>query len=167
MNKRYNPERGYFIGKVSNYLIAGVLSVFIFYPTIIKADTVLPDDSMVANNASSIIATAAMHALNGFSMPTIRESLVWITAYASVPGETDDTPFITASGDYVRDGIVASNFLPFGTKIRIPTLFGSKIFTVEDRMNVKFNQRVDIWMPTVNAAIYFGLQHAPIEVLDS
>ena len=93
--------------------------------------------------------------------------LVTLTAYASVPNETDSQPFITASGDTVADGIVAANFLPFGTKIQIPSIFGSKIFTVEDRTNKKFSGRVDIWMPSVEKAITFGLHRAKIVILDS
>ena len=88
-----------------------------------------------------------------------------ITAYASVPDETDDTPFITADGATVHDGIVASNILPFGTKIRIPALFGSKIFTVEDRTSRRIKNTIDIWMPTVSAAVYFGVAHTSVVVL--
>ena len=40
----------------------------------------------------------------------------WVTAYSSTPEETDDTPFVTASGTSVRDGVIATNFLEFGTK---------------------------------------------------
>src|SRR3989344_1044153 len=53
-----------------------------------------------------------------------------ITAYSSTPDQTDDTPFITASGKQVADGIVANNLLPFGTKIRMPDLYGDKVFVV-------------------------------------
>ncbi len=90
-----------------------------------------------------------------------------ITAYASVPDETDNTPFITANGTYVHDGIVASNMLPFGTEIMIPSLFGDKIFTVEDRMSPYFKRSIDIWMPSVGKAIYFGLHHAEVVILSS
>jgi len=90
-----------------------------------------------------------------------------ITAYASVPEETDDTPFITASGEHVRDGIVASNILPFGTKIQIPSLFGSKVFVVEDRMNRKIKNTIDIWMPTKLDAVDFGVAHATIVVISN
>jgi 3D (Asp-Asp-Asp) domain-containing protein len=93
-------------------------------------------------------------------LPTMR-----ITAYASVPEETDDTPFTTASGKTVRDGIVASNLLPFGTKIQIPALFGDKIFTVEDRTSPRFRKTIDIWMTTPAKAIIFGVAHAQIVVL--
>jgi 3D (Asp-Asp-Asp) domain-containing protein len=88
-----------------------------------------------------------------------------ITAYASVPDETDSTPFITANGTYVHDGIVASNMLPFGTRIMIPSLFGKKVFTVEDRMAPRFSQDVDIWMPSVGKAVYFGVHYAQVVII--
>ena len=88
-----------------------------------------------------------------------------ITAYASVPDETDSTPFITADGSHVGPGEVASNILPFGTKIEIPALFGNEIFTVHDRMSQRIKNTIDIWMPSVKQAIYFGCEHAEIVVL--
>lgn len=90
---------------------------------------------------------------------------VEITAYSSQVDQTDSTPFITASGARVRDGIVAANWLPLGTKVRIPALFGSKIFIVEDRMAKKNDGKLDIWFASTSAALHFGVQHAQIEVL--
>jgi 3D (Asp-Asp-Asp) domain-containing protein len=89
-----------------------------------------------------------------------------ITAYASVPDETSDHPFITASGEHVRDGIVATNILPFGTEIKIPALFGDKVFVVEDRMNKRFQNTIDIWMKTKAEAIYFGVAHTSVVILN-
>lgn len=90
---------------------------------------------------------------------------LFITAYSSTPDQTDDTPFITASGSHVRDGVVAANFLPIGTKIRFPTMYGNKVFIVEDRMNSRYTYRVDIWMRTREEAKQFGLRNLPIEVI--
>lgn len=91
---------------------------------------------------------------------------VLITAYSSTPDQTDSTPFITASGKYVKDGIIANNMLPFGTKIKIPKFYGDKVFTVEDRMHKrKGNYQIDIWMPTREAALKFGIATAEIEIL--
>lgn len=91
-----------------------------------------------------------------------------VTAYTSSPEETDDTPFITASGKYVEDGIIANNLLPFGTKIRIPELYGDKIFTVEDRMHSrKGKYQADIWMAEKSEARIFGAKLLEIEVLES
>jgi len=93
---------------------------------------------------------------------------VIVTAYSSTPDQTDDTPFITASGKYVRDGIVANNMLPMGTKIKIPELYGEKIFVVEDRMNRrKSNYHVDIWFPEKQLAVNFGVKTAEIEVIEN
>lgn len=90
----------------------------------------------------------------------------WVTAYASVPEETDDTPFTTAIGTTVHDGIIATNFLPIGTKVKIPALFGDKIFTVEDRMAPKRKTYVDVWMSTLHDARAFGIHAAKIEVVE-
>jgi 3D (Asp-Asp-Asp) domain-containing protein len=88
------------------------------------------------------------------------------TAYTSRPQETDDTPFIAADGTHVYDGMVAANFLKFGTKIRIPELYGDKIFTVHDRMNKRYNVKVDIWMTNLKDAYKHGLRHITIEILE-
>jgi len=63
-----------------------------------------------------------------------------VSAYNSLPAQTDSTPCITASGLDVcaryeklnDEDIIATNFwgLPFGTKVRFPKLFGDKIFTI-------------------------------------
>lgn len=87
-----------------------------------------------------------------------------VTAYSSSPDETDDTPDITALGTKTRKGVIASNFLPFGTKIKMPELFGDTVFTVEDRMNRRFQDRLDVWFPTKEEAKRFGLQFTEVEI---
>ena len=92
---------------------------------------------------------------------------VIITAYSSTTWQTDDTPFITANGSTVRDGIVANNMLPFGTELKIPELYGNKVFTVEDRMHSrKSDYQLDIWSPTLEEAQAFGVKETYIEVLE-
>jgi len=89
-----------------------------------------------------------------------------ITAYSSSVWETDDTPYLTAAGTQTKDGVIASNLLPFGTKIRIPKLFGDKVFVVEDRMNRRMGDfQVDIWFPSSELAQDFGVQYAHIETV--
>jgi len=91
---------------------------------------------------------------------------VIVTGYSSTPEETDDTPFITAAGSYVRKGIVANNFYPFGTKVRFPTLFGNQIFIIEDRMHPrKGDYNVDIWFPSQKEALNFGVKITEMEIL--
>lgn len=88
-----------------------------------------------------------------------------VTAYSSTPEETDDTPFTTASGTQVQPGVVAANWLPFGTKIRLPEVFGDTVFTVEDRMNTRFPNHLDIWFPDKASARTFGSQQLRVEII--
>ena len=90
---------------------------------------------------------------------------VVVTGYSSTPDQTDDTPFITASGKRVKDGIIAANFLKFGARVQIPELYGDKIFVVEDRMHRRFNNRVDIWFTSRHTALKFGKQEVEIVIL--
>jgi 3D (Asp-Asp-Asp) domain-containing protein len=78
---------------------------------------------------------------------------VVVTGYTSTPDQTDSTPFTTATGDKVRWGIVACNFLPFGTKVKIDGFPGTT-FTVMDRGGSAFD--FDIWFPEYNQAINWG-----------
>jgi 3D (Asp-Asp-Asp) domain-containing protein len=90
-----------------------------------------------------------------------------VTGYSSTEEETDETPFITASGKFVEDGIVANNFLPFGTKIKIPELFGDKIFVVEDRMKKdKLKFHFDVWFDEKEKAKNFGIKFTWVEIVE-
>jgi len=93
---------------------------------------------------------------------------VVVTAYSSTPWETWGDPFITAAGTGVRDGIVANNLLPFGTRVRFPEIYGNRIFVVEDRMNSKKGSyHFDIWFPDYYQALNFGAKRTYIEVLEN
>lgn len=87
-----------------------------------------------------------------------------VSAYTSRVEECDSTPFITASNTTVRFGEVASNQFPFGTRLKIPALFGDQIFVVEDRMNTRYTNNVDVWMSDLTAAKKLGRQNVTIEV---
>ena len=100
------------------------------------------------------------------SLPEPKRMRVSLTAYSSHPDETDSTPFLTASGTETRDGVIAANFLPFGTVVRIPELFGDKVFIVEDRMHRRFPNRVDIWMSSKREALIFGKATSEIEIVN-
>ena len=106
--------------------------------------------------------------INEYSFEVVEKIKMVITAYSSTPEQTDSTPFITASGKNVADGIVANNMLPFGSKIRIPEVYGDKIFVVEDRMNQrKGKYHLDIWFPEYSQAKNFGAKITYIEVLEN
>jgi 3D (Asp-Asp-Asp) domain-containing protein len=102
---------------------------------------------------------------------TVKEEIfVLMTAYSSSIWETDNEvendPFITANGSWVHWGTVAANFLPFGTKIRIPAVFGDEVFEVEDRMNARKKIQIDIWQPSREEALDFGVKTGYIQILE-
>ena len=117
------------------------------------------DDSVPTIEEESIVIGGKEYEVNRIHSTTI-------TAYSSTVDQTDSDPFITASGSWVKDGIVAANFLPFNTKIRIPEYFGDRVFVVKDRMNRRFYNRVDIWFPSRGQAINFGITYTEIEILE-
>lgn len=124
-----------------------------------------------ASISITLADSSTVSSVNGTPVVTIGDASlhtkkVWVTAYSSTPEETDDTPFITASGERVRDGIVATNFLPFGTKITIPAIFGNKVFIVKDRMHRRMKNFVDVWMDAKIKAVRFGIHRAEIVILD-
>lgn len=92
-----------------------------------------------------------------------------MTAYTSEVAQTDASPCTTANGFNVcKHGIedtVAANFLPFGTKVRIPEMFGDRVFVVRDRMNRRYPERVDVWFKEKPAAMQFGVRTLRVEII--
>lgn len=94
-----------------------------------------------------------------------------VTSYNSESGQTDDSPCITASNlDVCKrnvEDIVATNDLPFHTKILIPEYFGDRIFYVEDRMNKRYTglDRLDVWMKNKTDSKNFGAKVLKIIIL--
>lgn len=88
-----------------------------------------------------------------------------VFAYSSTVGQTDSSPFMTASGESVHNGTVANNCLPFGTTVTFPDQFGNKQFIVEDRMASRYGcDSFDIWFTTTSAARSFGKQSTTVQV---
>lgn len=139
-------------------------------PIVFVRDPSLPDTAVVGIEAFSRVRTAAdVLAAPSSRIPQATSKLapgvairVMASAYSSTPDQTDGDPFTTASGTQVHPGTLATNFLPFGTKVRI----GDTIYTVEDRMNSRYNGKyiVDIWFPTRQEARNFGVQVVPLEI---
>ena len=96
------------------------------------------------------------------------------TAYTSVPGQTDATPFITATGTRTRPGVVALSrdllrTFPYGTKVMLEDLSGKysnmlkgRIFVVEDTMAARKTNSVDVWMATRTEALNWGARQIRI-----
>jgi len=172
-------------------LVAGLSVVLLFSTTKAHAgfmDWITGDEGADrADNFMFVGSGLALPQIGAIKLPTIQENsvlqmnevpkapvrktavkaryVVSVSAYSSTPDQTDDSPFITARNTYVRDGIVATNFLPFGTAIKIPDIYGDKIFIVEDRMNRRYVTNVDIWMADRDSALKFGRRNLTIEVL--
>lgn len=142
-------------------------SIEIFLPKTSEADFLIDRANLIKGAATSqentLLRTNPVE-----SVKISKKIKMAITAYSSTIEETDSTPFITASGSTVRDGIVANNLLPFGTKIRVPQLYGDRVFIVEDRMNQKKGKyHLDIWFPNHSDAKKFGSEIAYVEVLEN
>lgn len=151
-------------------ILKGAIALAIATVPVADASTTLPQTiaTMVAPPALAAAATVqdAQAPVAAPREQAVKTYRITVTAYSSTPDQTDSTPFETANGTHVRDGIVAANFLPFHTRVRFPDLFGDKVFTVEDRMNARFPTRADIWMAKRSAAWDFGLQrNVTMEVL--
>lgn len=167
--KWYNPERGFkipMIPKISLILIVGLGFIFNLQVLIPEAQTSIPEEAV---SGLLTIEKNSLLAASPLPEPKIAGRVrVIVTAYSSTPFETDSDPFITAAGTQVRDGIIANNLLSFGTKIRLPELYGEKIFVVEDRMSrKKGDYHFDIWFPSHWEAKNFGAKRTYVEILES
>ena len=74
---------------------------------------------------------------------------------------------ITASGEYVRDGICAMDrvngqVVPFGTKVILPN---GRTLIVKDRFGAGHNNHLDIWMASENDCWNFGRRNLVCEVI--
>ncbi|MRH99408.1 hypothetical protein GH721_02585 [Kriegella sp. EG-1] len=91
---------------------------------------------------------------------TKKEKYKWISlevkmsAYNSVPAQTDQQPNIAAWGDTLKPGMkciaVSRDLIALGlkhnTKVKIAGLSG--IYKVKDKMNARYKNRVDLYMGT-------------------
>lgn len=100
---------------------------------------------------------------------------VSLTAYNAVPGQTDDNPFVTASGMYTHTDVVAARSrdmaaeLPFGTVIRLERsakdtpacrfsevehLIGYRI--IADTMHQRWTKKIDVLLPASETVVVDG-----------
>ena len=166
----------YELSVVMVVLVALVVTTFV--PQIVDAKTFNTFNFVSLANFFSI--DNGIHEKVSQSFPEIadaeprRVSWVTMTAYSSEVAQTDSTPCIPADWTYnlcehyEDDGsqdTIAANFLPLGTKVRFPELYGDKIFTVRDRMNARYGHgRGDFWMPERQLAVDFGVKLIQMEI---
>ncbi len=167
-------QKKHVTAKASIGMFMLVMIASVFFPVIANADMeyeqMLPDSQTVG----LIIEQMKNETRPYGHLPESQEALprrtysIPMTAYTSEPGQTDDSPCITASGLDVcardEENVVAANFLPLGTRVRIPELYGNRVFYVEDRMNARYNYKMDIWMKQKSDAKRFGVKHTTVEV---
>jgi len=135
----------------------------IFFPAQATASEKAADQAIVREDPYLIPGDDSLLAQNEFS--SRRSVAVVVTGYSSTEDQTDDTPFTTAWNTETRPGVVAANWLPLGTKIRIPEIFGNQVFTVEDRMHPKNDGKLDVWFQSREEALKFGVKKARVEIL--
>lgn len=94
---------------------------------------------------------------------------VKVSAYTPTVEECDDTPFINAAGKHVREGTVAvspdlkEQGWTFGKRVYIKNV---GIFVIEDVMNPRWKNKLDVFMFDRDRAIQFGLKNTKAVLLD-
>jgi 3D (Asp-Asp-Asp) domain-containing protein len=109
------------------------------------------------------------------------------TAYNSLESQTNAQPFITATGERTRWGIVAVSRdllreeLPYGSLVRLTDhgnfhtgrgagafqtlLDGTGTFIVEDTMHPRKANQIDVWFQDYASAVNWGVRRLEVEVV--
>lgn len=155
-------------------LVVVLMLVFVFDFTLFSAPTLARE---LENGVDIMTALGVKTGFENAGFPENGDkevsytALFAMTAYNSEVGQCDSTPCITANGFNVckhdTEDTIATNVLAFGTRVRIPDLFGDRVFVVRDRMNERYSNknRIDVWMKSKENAQDFGVRVATIEVL--
>ncbi len=159
---------------ISTLVLILVAAGYLLFPRLTNADMELEQITLDDETIAMIVSSMQNETKEFGRLPVSPNApardrfTIPITAYTSDPAQTDDTPCITASGLDVcmqnEENVVAANFLPMGTRVRIPELYGDRIFYVEDRMNARYHYKMDIWMKNLQQAKTFGVKYATIEI---
>jgi 3D (Asp-Asp-Asp) domain-containing protein len=159
---------------LSLVVFVAVVVSYVLFPKLANADMELEQMSLSTQTIDMIIDSMKNETEDYGRLPVSddaparRHYTISMTAYTSDVAQTDDTPCITASGLDVcerdMENVVAANFLPLGTRVKIPELYGDRVFYVEDRMNARYNYKMDVWMKEYDDAKAFGLKYVTLEV---
>jgi 3D (Asp-Asp-Asp) domain-containing protein len=132
-----------------------------------------------------VVKPAAKPSVTARPKTTGRSLVVRSTAYNSMPGQTDASPFKTATGARTRFGIVALSrdllrSIPYGSRIvledmgswsngsgrgKYNRMLSTMIFVVEDTMHPRKKGTVDVWFPARRQAIQWGARRLRIRVV--
>lgn len=113
--------------------------------------------------------------------------VVRATAYNSLESQTNAQPFITATGERTRWGIIAvsrdllGTDLPYGSLVRLrdlgnfhtgrgagayqSLLDGTEVFIVEDTMHPRKTQQIDLWFADYASAVNWGVRRIEVELV--
>lgn len=166
---------------VGGVVLIVVLMIVAFVPQKVKAENIVSSAlKSIASLFSSNMDTDVGETDTQMTFPDVEDRkptrvlTAVMTAYSSEAAQTDSTPCIPADWKYNlcehyeqfgEQNTIAANFLPLGTKVRFPNLYGDKVFTVRDRMNARYGVgRGDIWMPTKVEAKQFGVKRVTMEI---
>lgn len=173
-NKHRKNTKKLFKNQLPALALLFVIGSYILFPTVANADMELEHWRLDDQTVAMIIEQMKNETRPYGRLPASSDAAprrtytIPVTAYTSEVAQTDDTPCITASGLDVceRDieNVVAANFLPLGTRVRMPEMYGDRVFYVEDRMNARYFYKMDVWMKEKAAAKEFGVKYVTIEV---
>ena len=139
-------------------------------PTAAQAENLQPSNYLRQNQVSSSFQTLLAENDEVTAPKPDKVVRAVMTAYTSTADQTDDSPCITADGTNLckrgLEDVLAANWLPMGTQVKIPSLYGDRIFEVHDRMNARYGYgRMDIWLNTSRAeARKFGVKRVDVEI---
>jgi hypothetical protein len=99
---------------------------------------------MLASAAATLLLPLALGTSFGPTPPSLhRDVRAMVTGYNTVPGQTDDTPCIAASGADIcgrHDAVACPRRIKFGTTVEIR----GTTYVCEDRLAKKYDTRFDI-----------------------
>ena len=133
---------------------------------------------------SAVVAPSAPVVAGPTGHPTM---VVRATAYNSLESQTNAQPFITATGERTRWGIVAVSRdllgadLPYGSLVRLKDmgnfhtgrgagayqtlLDGTGVFIVEDTMHPRKTGQIDLWFADYASAVNWGVRRIEVELV--
>ena len=106
--------------------------------------------------------TTALYNDNPIEKEVIDRFRAVVTAYSSAVDETDSTPYITADGRFVHEGLIACpRRYTFNTEVRI----GENVYVCGDRTALKYDGIFDIWKASKKEALKWGRRIVEVEIL--
>lgn len=85
---------------------------------------------------------------------------VWVTAYTATEEECGKADGITASGEVAQRGMIAADWLPFGTEVEI----NGETYVVKDRFGDGKYGKIDIYVDSIEEAEQIGRYKTIVKV---